>query len=94
VIITLSRDSLPEFFPGETMGAPRAKPRTIDGITYIPRYHPAAALHQQALRRTIKEEFKMIPQFLSKAPISSTETKTNEPRQLKILQDYLWQRNP
>lgn len=84
VVITLGRHSLSKFFPGETMRTARAKPRTIDGTIYIPMYHPAAALHQQALRRTIEEDFKMIPQLISSVPTSSTETKVNEPKQLTM----------
>jgi uracil-DNA glycosylase len=33
----------------------------------VPMYHPAAALHQGSLRRTIEEDFRKIPGFLEVA---------------------------
>jgi hypothetical protein len=41
------------------------KPRKLEGVIYYPMYHPAAALHQGSLRRTIETDMLRIPQILA-----------------------------
>jgi DNA polymerase len=65
VIVTLGRYSMAKFFPGETISKIHGQPRRRDGVTYVPMYHPAAALHQPSLRRSIEEDFKKLPQILA-----------------------------
>ncbi len=57
VIVPLGRHALAKWFPGESIGKVRAKPRRFGDITLFPLYHPAAALHNGALRPTILEDF-------------------------------------
>lgn len=65
VIVTLGRHSLAKFFPNETITRARGKARkTADGAIVYPSYHPAAALHQASLRRTIEEDFQGLGQVL------------------------------
>jgi uracil-DNA glycosylase family 4 len=64
VIVPLGRHALAKWFPKETISKARARPRIIDGITIFPMYHPAAALHNQSLRPTIKEDFHKMAQYL------------------------------
>ena len=45
------------WFPRDSISKVRARPRTFDGITIFPLYHPAAALHNSALRATIEDDF-------------------------------------
>ena len=40
-------------------------PRVIDGITYVPLYHPAAALHRQDLRPVLVDDMRRLAPFLS-----------------------------
>ena len=47
-------------------------------------YHPAAALHQQSLRRAIEEDMLKIPQLLVKAE-SVTEAE-QQPQQLNMFE--------
>ncbi len=61
VIITLGRFSLARFFPGEKISQIHGQPRKIGGRTVIPLYHPAAALHQGALRKVLEADFAMVP---------------------------------
>ena len=65
VVVTLGRHSLAKFLPGESIGKVRGKPRRHGNVTLYPMYHPAAALHQQSLRRVIEDDFKAIPALLS-----------------------------
>ena len=68
VVVTLGRHSLAKFVPGETIGKARGKPRHMDNFILYPIYHPAAALHQQSLRRVMEEDFKTILTLLTEQP--------------------------
>ncbi len=57
VIVPLGRHALARWFPRDSISKVRARPRTFDGITIFPLYHPAAALHNSALRATIEDDF-------------------------------------
>ena len=65
MIITLGRYSLARYFPNESIGKMHGKPRKLGGLIYYPMYHPAAALHQGSLRRTIETDMLRIPQLLA-----------------------------
>jgi len=65
MIITLGRYSLARFFPNQSIGKIHGKPRKSGGVIYYPMYHPAAALHQGSLRRTIEADVLRIPQILA-----------------------------
>ena len=64
VIVPLGRHALAKWFPGESIGKVRAKPRRFGGLTLFPLYHPAAALHNGALRSTILEDFAKLGDLL------------------------------
>jgi uracil-DNA glycosylase family 4 len=64
VVVTLGRFSMGKFFPGETISKIHGQARRRDGVTYVPMYHPAAALHQPSLRRSIEEDFQKLSQIL------------------------------
>jgi uracil-DNA glycosylase family 4 len=65
MIITLGRYSLARYFPNESISKIHGKPRKSGGVIYYPMYHPAAALHQGSLRRTIETDMLRIPQILA-----------------------------
>jgi len=65
MIITLGRYSLARYFPNESIGKVHGKPRKLGDVVYYPMYHPAAALHQGSLRRTIETDMIRIPQILA-----------------------------
>jgi DNA polymerase len=67
MVITLGRFSMERYFPGAKISSIHGKPRKIDGVLYYPMYHPAAALHQPALRATVVEDMHKIPQLLAEA---------------------------
>jgi uracil-DNA glycosylase family 4 len=65
VIVTLGRFSMSRFFPGERISKIHGKPKEVGRRLVVPMYHPAAALHQGALRATIQEDFDKLPRFLA-----------------------------
>jgi len=67
VIVTLGRYSLARFFPSESIGKIHGKARKIGDIICYPMYHPAAALHQASLRRTIEADMLRIPGILAQS---------------------------
>jgi len=82
VIVTLGRYSLARFFPGESIGKVHGTARKKEGIIYFSMYHPAAALHQQSLRRTIEEDMLKIPSLLAQ-PVRVEEGEP-KPQQLSM----------
>jgi len=69
VIVTLGRHAMGKFFPGESISRIHGKPRkTADGLLIFPVYHPAAALHQPALRDALHADFAALALFLATTP--------------------------
>jgi DNA polymerase len=67
VIVTLGRFSMARWFPGERISRIHGQPKRVGRRLIVPMYHPAAALHQQALKSTIEEDFSRLPKFLAEA---------------------------
>ncbi len=67
MIVTLGRFSMARAFPNARISHIHGQPRKINGIVYYPMYHPAAALHQPSLRRTVEEDMRRIPELLAQA---------------------------
>lgn len=67
VIVTLGRFSMARWFPGERISRIHGQPKQVGRRLIVPMYHPAAALHQQALRATIEEDFSRLPKILAEA---------------------------
>jgi len=84
MIVTLGRYSMARYFPNESIGKIHGKARKHNNIIYFPMYHPAAALHQGSLKKTIEEDILNIPCLLSEV---DTVTETNsepESQQLNL----------
>jgi uracil-DNA glycosylase family 4 len=82
MIVTLGRYSMAMFFPGKSIGKIHGTAQKRDNVIYYAMYHPAAALHQQSLRRTIEEDMLKIPSLLAEAK-SITETEP-QPQQMSM----------
>ena len=65
MIVTLGRHSMHQFFPQiRSISAAHGKAYKKAGQVYLIFYHPAAALYQQNLKNTLKDDFKKIPEIL------------------------------
>lgn len=80
VIVTLGRFSMARFFPGAKISAIHGRAKQMDGRVIVAMYHPAAALHQSALRKTVEEDFqRAIPAALAEARRLAAEGKLAAP---------------
>jgi DNA polymerase len=66
LIVTLGRYSMGYFLPGLKISSVHGQPKRRKGQVYLPLYHPAAALYQNSLRKTLEEDFKKIPLVMKK----------------------------
>ncbi len=65
VIVTLGRHAMYKFFPNDSISRVHGTVRrTTDGLVIFPIYHPAAALHQPALRSALVADFSALAQLL------------------------------
>lgn len=78
VIVTLGRFSMARAFPNEKISAIHGRPRKIDGIVYVPMFHPAAALHQPSLRKTVEEDFAKLPKILAEIDAMANQARPPE----------------
>ncbi|MCX7618039.1 MAG: uracil-DNA glycosylase [Tepidiforma sp.] len=67
VIVTLGRFSMARWFPQQTISRIHGRPKEVDGRLIVPMYHPAAALHQGALRQVLIEDFRGLREILERA---------------------------
>ena len=67
VIVTLGRFSMARWFPGERISRIHGQPKRDGRRLIVPMYHPAAALHQGALRGAIEEDFAKLRKILAEA---------------------------
>ncbi len=86
MIVTLGRYSMALFFPGKSIGRIHGTAQKRDGIIYYAMYHPAAALHQQRLRETIKADMRRIPELLTQARGMPEEKQEAPPQQLSMFE--------
>lgn len=85
VIVTLGRYSMARAFPNEKISSIHGKPRKVDGIVYVPMFHPAAALHQPALHKTVEEDFALLPKILADLEKVEEAARPDEgPQQLSL----------
>jgi uracil-DNA glycosylase len=67
VICVLGRPALHALLsPTLSISREHGVPRAIDGVTYVPLYHPAAALHQQSLAPVLVEDMRKLAPFLKR----------------------------
>ena len=84
-IVTLGRHSMAKFFHGASIGRIHGTAQKIDGRIYFAMYHPAAALHQQSLRKTIEADMLKLPEIMSKFAELDEDIKTEpETKQLSM----------
>lgn len=64
VIVTLGRFSMGKFLPGARISAVHGKASKVDGRLVVAMFHPAAALHQPALKPALEQDFANLPRLL------------------------------
>jgi uracil-DNA glycosylase family 4 len=67
IIITLGRFSMAKFMPGVKISQVHGQMRRVGDRFVIAMFHPAAALHQAALKPSIMADFAKLPQLLEQA---------------------------
>jgi len=93
IIVTLGRFSMGKFLPAAKISAVHGQMRKIGDRYVIPMFHPAAALHQAALKPAILADFAKLPELLedaraglgklAPAPIVQ-EAPKEEPKQMNL----------
>jgi DNA polymerase len=84
MVVTLGRFSMARYFPGSKISSIHGKPRKMDGVLYYPMFHPAAALHQPRLRRTVEQDMLRIPELLAEIGQIQNSEKPDEIEQLSL----------
>jgi len=84
MVITLGRFSMARYFPNAKISRIHGQPRKIEGVIYYPMYHPAAALHQPSLRRTVEDDMLKIPEPLARIEEIAESKRPEEAEQLTL----------
>jgi len=84
VIVTLGRFSMARWFPGAKISAIHGKAKKIEGRTIVPMFHPAAALHQPALRDAIIADFEALPALIAAIAPERKTPPPEPPEQLRL----------
>jgi DNA polymerase len=67
VIITLGRYSMGRYFGTSKISSIHGQAKRIDGRLVVAMFHPAAALHQPALKQSIEDDFRKLPALIEQA---------------------------
>jgi uracil-DNA glycosylase family 4 len=87
MIVTLGRYSMARYFPGKTISKIHGIAQKHDNIIYFPMYHPAAALHQQSLRKDIEADMLKIPKLLTETDkVAEARPSTESGQQLNMFE--------
>jgi uracil-DNA glycosylase len=91
IIITLGRYSMAKYMPGAKISSVHGQMRRMGDRFVIAMFHPAAALHQAALKPAILKDFAELPKLLEQARTAlkrGTQTQeeipAEEPKQLSL----------
>ncbi|MGD0751684.1 MAG: uracil-DNA glycosylase [Anaerolineales bacterium] len=92
IIITLGRYSMGKFMPGAKISSVHGQMRRVGTRFVIAMFHPAAALHQAALKPAILKDFGQLPELLEQAraaqnhatPVITVEEPKEDPKQLSL----------
>jgi len=91
IIITLGRYSMARYMPGAKISSVHGQMRRTGDRFVIAMFHPAAALHQAALKPVIEKDFSQLPKLLEQARTAlkhsgtpPAETPPEEPKQLSL----------
>lgn len=66
LVVTLGRHSMDSLLPKMKISEAHGKPLRYKSQVYLPLFHPAAALYNGSLRKTLIEDFAKIPALMNK----------------------------
>jgi uracil-DNA glycosylase len=92
ILITLGRYSMGKFIPGAKISSVHGQMRRMGDRFLIAMFHPAAALHQAALKPAILQDFGQLPKLLEQArtalahsaPVKVVEEPKDDLKQLSL----------
>lgn len=91
IIITLGRFSMGKYMPGAKISSVHGQIRRVGDRFVIAMFHPAAALHQAALKPAILKDFAQLPKLLEQARTAlkrslpaTVEEQKEDPKQLSM----------
>jgi uracil-DNA glycosylase family 4 len=64
LVVTLGRHSMESLLPGLQISKVHGQPKRYQGRVYMPLFHPAAALYNGGMRKTLLEDFAKVPKVL------------------------------
>lgn len=80
VVVALGRGALARFLPGAKISRVHGQAKLVGGRIVVAMYNPAAALHQEALRQTVVDDFtRALPAALAEARRLAAEGKLGAP---------------
>jgi uracil-DNA glycosylase len=90
VIVTLGRFSMARYFPDARISKVHGKAGWREGRLIVPMYHPAAALHQPALRAVVEADFAKLPALIQfseqkRKELENKSTKPDDDQDIKQL---------
>ncbi len=65
LVVTLGRFSMARYFPGAAITKIHGQAKRIENTYYLPLFHPAAVLRNEAWRAAMKDDFQRIPRLLA-----------------------------
>lgn len=78
VIVTLGRFSMSKFFGNVKISQIHGQAKMINGRLIVAMFHPAAALHQPALKSTLLSDFSKLPGLLTRKPKIQEDRQTGK----------------
>ena len=75
IIVTLGRFSMAKFFGAVKISQIHGKSKKIGERLVVAMYHPAAALHQPALKNTLLEDFSKLKDYLNNTTLPNSTKK-------------------
>jgi uracil-DNA glycosylase family 4 len=66
LVVTLGRHSMDSLLPGLQISKVHGQPKRYNGQVYMPLFHPAAALYNGGMRKTLMEDFAKVTAVLRK----------------------------
>jgi len=87
VIVTLGRISMGKFLPNARISEMHGKSIWVNDRLIVPMYHPAAALHQPALKNVVIADFKSLPEAIASARAAGRNIQNQPAAMEEIHQD-------